>query len=242
MEIHMNLLTDQKHMLYLHNKPAAKLYWLSVFMDLVHQQETVFFPLLEKLTNYVFVFYILSSPFHMEAKPHARTLEINVISGESICVDRSSVAENVYVVVRAESLNCCTTKMVNKEEGVFAWDEKFLLDVPSYATSVTFEVQSKRFKGVRPIGVARIALSDLIGDNNNNNKVWESESNVEMFSYGLRDWEGQRNGVIHFSVKVVTPKDQYSREDMKAEKETISRVSSGRFGTRFTGFQNVRLI
>ncbi|KAK7349558.1 hypothetical protein VNO77_07009 [Canavalia gladiata] len=171
----------------------------------------------------------------MEAKPQACSLEINVISGENICVDRSLLAENVYVVVRAESLSCCTTKMVNEEKGVLAWNEKFLLNIPSHARSVTFEVQCKRYKGVRPIGVARIALSDLIGDNNK--KVWESESSAEMYSYRLRDWEGQRNGVIHFSVKVVKPKDQYSCEEMKAEKGIISRVRSGGFGTQVMGFQ-----
>ena len=85
----------------------------------------------------------------MEVKPQARTLEITVMSGENISMDRSSVAENVYVVVRAESLNSCRTKMVNEEGGVHAWNEKFLLDIPLYAKSVTFEVQCKKYKGVR---------------------------------------------------------------------------------------------
>ncbi|RZC01906.1 hypothetical protein D0Y65_017193 [Glycine soja] len=123
------------------------------------------------------------------------------MSGENISVDRSSVAANVYVVVRAESLNSCTTKMVNGDGGVHAWNEKFLLGIPSYARSVTFEVQCMNYKGVRPIGVARIALSDLLS---NNTKI-VSESVPQMLCYGLRNWEGRRNGVIHFSVRMVAP-------------------------------------
>ncbi|KAJ1375788.1 C2 domain [Sesbania bispinosa] len=137
----------------------------------------------------------------MEAKPaHAVTLEVSVISGQNICVDRSSMAENVYVVVRAESLNCCTTKMVNEDRGLLAWNEKLLLDIPNHARSVTFEVQCKKYKGVRPIGVARIALSDFLTD--------DKSSSLQMLSYGLRDWDGKRNGVIHFSVKVKTPQQE----------------------------------
>ncbi|CAJ1950024.1 unnamed protein product [Sphenostylis stenocarpa] len=136
----------------------------------------------------------------MEVKQQKRTLEITVISGENISMDRKSVAENAYVVVRAESLNCCTTKMVNADEGVHAWKEKMVLEVPSHARSVTFDVQCKKYRGVRSIGVARIALSDLLGAKNDD---VVSESVPGMFCYWLRNWEGRRNGVIHFSVKVV---------------------------------------
>jgi hypothetical protein len=79
----------------------------------------------------------------MAGKQQACTLEITIISGRNICVERNSKAEDVYVVVRAESLNSCTTKMVNKSEGLLSWDEKFMLDIPSHAKSVTFEVQCK---------------------------------------------------------------------------------------------------
>nr|KYP77024.1 hypothetical protein KK1_021290 [Cajanus cajan] len=113
-------------------------------------------------------------------------------------MDRSQVAEKVYVVVRAESLNCCTTKMVNEDAGLLAWNEKFLLDIPSRARSITFEVQCKKFKAVRPVGVARIAVSDFLA---------VSENSMYVFSYRLRDWEGKINGVIHFAVRVPPPPD-----------------------------------
>jgi len=125
----------------------------------------------------------------------SRTLEITVISGENV-----RVTEDAYVVVRAESLNCCTTRTA-KDDGTnfLSWNEKLLLDVPMHARSITFEVQCTRFKGFRPLGVARIAASDFLGD------AAVPENQLQEFSYGLRDWEGKRNGVIHFAVRVAPP-------------------------------------
>ncbi|CAJ2670551.1 uncharacterized protein LOC123890578 [Trifolium pratense] len=126
----------------------------------------------------------------------SRTLEITVISGENI-----HVTEDVYVVVRGESLNCYTTKTAKDNRCVnnssfLSWNEKFLLDVPLHGRSITFEVQCKKFKSVRPIGVARIAVVDLLNND-------ESKMCMPFFSYRLRDWEGRQNGVINFCVKEV---------------------------------------
>ncbi|KEH18944.1 putative C2 domain-containing protein [Medicago truncatula] len=134
----------------------------------------------------------------MEGKQPAHTLEITIISGQNISVDRNSKGDDIYVVVRAESLNSCTTKMVKENEGLLSWNEKFLLDIPSHAKSVTFEVQCKKYKGAHPIGVARIALSDFLGDDSS------LQSGVQTLNYGLRDWDGRKNGVINFSVRRVT--------------------------------------
>ncbi|ESW06953.1 hypothetical protein PHAVU_010G090100 [Phaseolus vulgaris] len=125
----------------------------------------------------------------------SRTLEITVISGENV-----RIMEDAYVVVRAESLNCCTTRPA-KDDGTnfLSWNEKFLLDMPMHARSITFEVQCTKFKAFRPLGVARIAASDILGD------AAVPENQLQELSYGLRDWEGKRNGVIHFTVKVVPP-------------------------------------
>ncbi|WJX92746.1 hypothetical protein P8452_74347 [Trifolium repens] len=147
----------------------------------------------------------------MAGKQQACTLEITIISGRNICVERNSKAEDVYVVVRAESLNSCTTKMVNKSEGLLSWDEKFMLDIPSHAKSVTFEVQCKKYKGARPIGVARIALSDFLGDN------MSLQSCAQNFSYGLRDWDGRKNGVINFSVREVTQEGNLCFDSLEKE-------------------------
>ncbi|MCH81457.1 BON1-associated protein 2-like, partial [Trifolium medium] len=158
----------------------------------------------------------------MEGKQQACTLEITIISGQNISIERNSKAEDIYVVVRAESLNSCTTKMVNENEGLLSWDEKFMLDIPSHARSVTFEVQCKKYKGARPIGVARIALSDFLGDN------MSLQSCAQNFSYGLRDWDGRKNGVINFSVRGLTQ----LQEGLSLEKEQgkgKKKVSSSEF-------------
>ncbi|MCH88175.1 BON1-associated protein 2-like [Trifolium medium] len=112
--------------------------------------------------------------------------------------------------------------MVNENEGLLSWDEKFMLDIPSHARSVTFEVQCKKYKGARPIGVARIALSDFLGDN------MSLQSCAQNFSYGLRDWDGRKNGVINFSVRGLTQ----LQEGLSLEKEQgkgKKKVSSSEF-------------
>ncbi|KAL2335909.1 hypothetical protein Fmac_010355 [Flemingia macrophylla] len=149
----------------------------------------------------------------------SRTLEITVISGENI-----RVTEDAYVVVRAESLNCCTTRTA-KDDGsnLLSWNHKFSLHVPLHARSITFEVQCNKFKGFRPIGVARIALSDLLGGA-------VPENQLQVFSYGLRDWEGKRNGVIRFAVgEAALPE-----ECLKSAVEPVARRGCG---DRFVGIK-----
>ncbi|XLR62383.1 hypothetical protein HN51_005682 [Arachis hypogaea] len=136
------------------------------------------------------------------------TLEIMVISGENLCMNQNPVKE-AYVVIRAESLKCCTTKMVKyggeNTSSLLSWNEKFLMDIPLHARSITFEVQCKNSNGaVRSVGVARIAISHFLGEKNNvngNKGIYECTMQ-KMMSYRLRDWDGRRNGVINFSVRV----------------------------------------
>ena len=168
----------------------------------------------------------------MEARP--RILEIMVISGENLCIDRNPVKENAYVVVRAESLKWCTTKMAKQlgesSSSLLSWNEKLLLDIPLHARSVTFEVHCKTSKGaVRNIGVARIAISDFLGG-----KV--SESSIQMLSYRLRDWDGRRNGVIHFSVKAKLPEEDPSCEAKMVPAKGMP-VTCGGFEGKIMGFQ-----
>ncbi|XP_050918248.1 BON1-associated protein 2-like [Lathyrus oleraceus] len=148
----------------------------------------------------------------------SRTLEITVISCENI-----HVSDDAYVVVRGESLNCYTTKTVKDKSSFLSWDEKFLLDMPLHARSITFEVQSKKFKGARPIGIARIAVADFLNGD-------ESENCMRVLRYRLRDWEGKKNGVIHFGVKVVVPE---KISVTAVGNETL--VNGKNFGDRLTG-------
>ncbi|MED6158997.1 hypothetical protein PIB30_038233 [Stylosanthes scabra] len=145
----------------------------------------------------------------------SQNLEITVISGENI-----HVKEEAYVVVRAESLKSCTTKAAKNTNivtnnnicsSLISWNEKLLLEIPMHARSITFEVQSKSSgaSSARSVGVARIAVSDIFlggsgcGDGHGGN----------VLSYRLRDWDGRRNGVIHFSVR--TAKSAAAEEAVK---------------------------
>ncbi|QCE02801.1 uncharacterized protein LOC114167678 [Vigna unguiculata] len=80
-------------------------------------------------------------------------------------------------------------------ENLRVTEDPYVVDMPLHARSITFEVQSNRFKGLRPVGVARIALSDFL----------TPENSMHVLSYRLRDWEGRRNRVIFFAVRVAVP-------------------------------------
>ncbi|XP_028769117.1 BON1-associated protein 2-like [Neltuma alba] len=153
-----------------------------------------------------------------------RTLEVTVISGENLCIDRTPATENVYVVVRAESLKCWSTKTAKQEVGSLStsWNEKLIMEVPLHAQSITFEVQCKTPRGMdRSIGLARIAIGDVIP---------KEEKRSEMLSYRLRNWEGRRSGVINFSVQVVNKEQEIT----KKEKDSIV-VNSGDFKPEISG-------
>ncbi|KAI4358012.1 hypothetical protein L6164_001921 [Bauhinia variegata] len=155
------------------------------------------------------------------------SLEITVISAQNLFVDRNPATENAFVVVRAESINCCTTTMAREGGSCPSWNEKFLLDIPLHARSVTFEVQCKIPTGaVRSVGVARIAVSDFLA-------AGSVPANLQLLSYRLRNWDGRRSGVINFSVKVKSPED--SIPAVKPAKGMV--VSSSEFDSEVTGVQ-----
>ncbi|KAI4313200.1 hypothetical protein L6164_026197 [Bauhinia variegata] len=146
--------------------------------------------------------------------PHAseRTLEVTVLSCENLNMGRKPVAKNVYVVFRTESLNSFTTRMEMAEGGsCLSWNEKFLVDMPMHAGSITFEVQCKTSIGIKSIGEAKIMVSDFLCGT-------IPETNLQFLSYRLRDKEGRRNGIINFSVRVMSP--QYSPALVKSEEGT----------------------
>ncbi|KAI4354997.1 hypothetical protein L6164_003816 [Bauhinia variegata] len=151
----------------------------------------------------------------------SKTLEITVISGENLFVDQKPVTENAYVTVRTESVNYCKTNMAREDGGHPSWNEKFLLDMPMHARSISFEVQCKISSGaIRSVGVARIALSDFLGGS-------VPESSLQFLSYRLRNWHGRCSGVINFSARVKSPEEDLSKDQMKEEKEMVVNSKSG---------------
>lgn len=118
-------------------------------------------------------------------------------------MDRKPATKNLYVVVRPESIKSYTTGMAaaaeegNSNTNNPSWNQKFCVDVPMHARCVTFEVKCKTSTGVvKDVGVARVAVSEFLGG-------VVPDHCLQFLSYRLRDWEGRRNGVLNFSVKVV---------------------------------------
>ncbi|CAL5196155.1 unnamed protein product [Lathyrus oleraceus] len=132
----------------------------------------------------------------MEARDKPKTLELTVLSAQDIHVNGEPVTTNIFVVVRAESTTTHTTPLSTGEGNVLSWNEKFTVELSTYARSISFEVKYQTTTGVRDVGVARIAVSDFLGGS-------VPETSLQVLSYTLRDWNGLCNGVINFSVRVV---------------------------------------
>ncbi|KAI9110032.1 hypothetical protein K1719_019073 [Acacia pycnantha] len=133
----------------------------------------------------------------MTVSAGSRTLEVNVLSAEGLTVDRKPVTKNVFIEIRAETLNCSTTSLgvADGARGSPSWNETLMVEIPPYARSITFDVKCKTSMGTKSVGIARIALSDFLGG-------IVPESCLQFLSYRLRNWEGRRNGIINFSVRV----------------------------------------
>ncbi|KAI4358014.1 hypothetical protein L6164_001923 [Bauhinia variegata] len=161
----------------------------------------------------------------------SKTLEITVISAENLSVDHNPVTENAYVTVRTESIKCCKTSMAREGGSHPSWNEKFLLEMPMHAKSINFEVQCKMSTGiVKSVGVARIAISDFLGES-------VPESSLQFLRYSLRNWDGGRSGIINFTARVKSPEEDLCSEE-KPEKETgVKPRSCGMFENEVMGIQ-----
>ncbi|KAJ7951096.1 BON1-associated protein 2 [Quillaja saponaria] len=125
----------------------------------------------------------------------SRSLEITVLSGESLRVDRKPVKKNAYVIVRTESNNVVMTRMDTEGRNYPSWNEKMVVDMSVHERFITFEVECKTTMGIRRVGMARIPVSDFVGG-------YLPDNYLHFLSYRLRDFEGNRNGIINFSVRV----------------------------------------
>lgn len=129
----------------------------------------------------------------------SRTLEVTVISGENLRTNRKPVKKNAFVVIQTDSANkVCTTKMDADGGSYPSWNEKVVVDVPMHARFITVEVQCKTSGGNKTVGVARVPISDFVGGH-------VPQSYLHFLSYRLRDYKGERNGIINISVKAKVP-------------------------------------
>ncbi|OIW02069.1 hypothetical protein TanjilG_14592 [Lupinus angustifolius] len=156
----------------------------------------------------------------MQQPSKSRTLEVTVLSAEGLRINGNPATNNIYVVVRAESITSHTTATTGDGSGggFHSWNEKFTVDLAMHAKSIAFEVKCNTEIGVRDVGVARIAVSDFFGGS-------VPDQVLQFFSYRLRDWDGSRNGVINFSVRVVEPALEEA-EAVAASEKMVDATSS----------------
>ncbi|XP_014490249.1 uncharacterized protein LOC106752982 [Vigna radiata var. radiata] len=139
----------------------------------------------------------------MDSKPK-RTLDLTVLSVEDLHPNWRHAAQSLYVVVRADSIasyatGTATVETTSDGSGNPSWNEKLEVDVPAQARSVTLTVKCRNAPSMKDVGIARIAIAELLSAAA---AAAAAEQNLQILSYGLRDWEGRRSGVIKFYVRV----------------------------------------
>ncbi|KAL5565550.1 hypothetical protein UlMin_028714 [Ulmus minor] len=146
----------------------------------------------------------------------SRTIEITVLSAENLRLNRKLIKKNAFVVVRTDRYNFRTTE-IDAEGGSYPkWKEKLVLEIPVQARSMTVEVHCKTSFGYRVIGTAIVPVSDFVGG-------YLPDNYLHFLSYRLRDYKGERNGIVNISVrmKVSSPVD-YRRETYSSCSKTTS--------------------
>lgn len=130
----------------------------------------------------------------------SRTVEITILSGENLRLDRKLIKKNAYVIVRSsEGGNDFRSTEIDGEGGSYPkWNEKLVLDLPAQAPAVSVEVYCKTAFGNKLVGAARVPVSDFSGG-------YVPESYLHFLSYRLRDQRGERNGIINISVRTKVP-------------------------------------
>ncbi|XP_028960635.2 BON1-associated protein 2-like [Malus domestica] len=128
-----------------------------------------------------------------------RTLEITVISLENLQLDQKPIKTNASVTVRIDTNSQFRTTIIDTEGDAYPlWNEKLVLELPMHSKSTTVGVQCKTAYGVRMFGTATVLASDFVG-------AYVPESYLHFLSYRLRDYKGERNGVINISVRMRVP-------------------------------------
>ncbi|KAK1418712.1 hypothetical protein QVD17_27858 [Tagetes erecta] len=129
----------------------------------------------------------------------SRTLELTIISGESIShPGKRPIKKNAYVTINTESNNEQLSTALDADNGSYPyWSQKFIVDMPMHATFFTLEVRCRNGSGDQAVASARVPVSDFT-------RWCFPNSYLHFLSYRLRDRYGERNGIINFSVKVLS--------------------------------------
>ncbi|KZV26727.1 hypothetical protein F511_34325 [Dorcoceras hygrometricum] len=124
-------------------------------------------------------------------KAPSMVIEVTVISAEGLLVNRRQpVKKNAYVVVRSDPFNSRSTGIDPQGGSCPSWNEKLVMDMPMHARFITVEAHS----GNKTIGSANIPVTEFSGG-------CLPENYLSFLSYRLRDANGEKNGIVNFSVK-----------------------------------------
>lgn len=133
----------------------------------------------------------------MEATTSSCTdLEITIISGENVHVDRRRpVRKKAFVMVQTDSQMVKSRKIDVHGGSCPAWNEKLDVQVPMHSRFITVQVQCEVSKSIsKTIGQAQIPISDFVGG-------YFPHNYLHFLSYRLRNANGERNGIINISVR-----------------------------------------
>ena len=133
---------------------------------------------------------------HDQQISSSRTLEITVLSGEDLRINKRSIKKNTFVIVRSGGDDFRSTEFDGEGGSYPRWNERLMLDAP--AAEITIEVHCKTVFGDRVVGTASVPASDYSGG-------YLPESYLHFLSYRLRDSRGERNGIINISVRMNAP-------------------------------------
>ncbi|KAL6499301.1 hypothetical protein OROHE_025964 [Orobanche hederae] len=127
-------------------------------------------------------------------KPSSDVIEITVISAEGLLLNKKQTAQkNVFITVKIDPYSSGSTGRVDTDGGCCpAWNEKMVMDLPVHARFITVEARA----GSRSIGAANIPVTDFGGGN-------LPENYLSYLSYRLRDGNGERNGIVNLSLRVI---------------------------------------
>ena len=139
--------------------------------------------------------------YYNNYKTQSRTLEITIISGEDLRINKRPIKKHAYVIVRSAMSDDSRCTGADGDGGSYpAWNEKLELHAPprNPAAVLTVEVRCRTAFGDKAVGTASVPASDFSGG-------YIPETHLRFLSYRLRDSAGERNGIINISVRTRLP-------------------------------------
>ncbi|KAG2326283.1 hypothetical protein Bca52824_009011 [Brassica carinata] len=125
------------------------------------------------------------------------SLEIELISGEGLKVDRKLVKRKTFCVVRIDQ----KTRVCRLDDlggSCPTWKDKIEMEMPINGSVrfISIEVLYRTSSGAeKSVGVAKIPVTDFMGG-------FAPQGHLNFLSYRLRDEYGDKSGIINVSIMV----------------------------------------